>query len=185
MEEINTITKSYRDAASVTYISESDGGCDEDTACHAGKSEEDYGPSSNEGGIIEELPSEENVRSGRVPPYGGRCAVDYRSTSSSSVFPSEYERGIYQAIHRRNNGRDRPEWWREREWGPKPIGFRNGRDYHYIYWRRAYFKYLIILYDNFIKTLKSYKGFSNTRLSLEDFIDLAYLNSSGFIIKNT
>jgi hypothetical protein len=183
MEETDTVRKSYRDAASITYISESDGECDEDASSDAGKSEKNYGSASDERRV--DTWNEDDVQSGRVPPYGGRCAIDYRSTNATSIFPSDYERGIYKAIHCRNNGRDRPEWWRERDWGPKPIGFRNGRDYHYIFWRRAYFKYLIVLYENFIKTLKSYKGFSNTRLSLEDFIDLAYLNSSGFIIKNT
>lgn len=175
MEEINPIAKSYRDAASTSFISETDPGCDENSSNASEKFEKDH-ESSNDGG---------DDKSGRIPPYGGRCASDYRSTQSSFVFPSEYERRIYQAINRGNNRRNRPEWWREGEWGPKPVGFRNGRDYHYIFWRRAYLKYLIILYENFIKSLKSYKGFSNTKISLEDFIDLAYLNSSGFIVKNT
>jgi hypothetical protein len=110
--------------------------------------------------------------------YGRVCGI-YRSVRDDK-FPTERERETYRALHRRNYGRNN-EPWRKFEWGEKPKGFREWRDYHYIFWRRTYLDYLIVLHKRFMKKLNSYKDFSKKKISLEKFIDFAYLNSSGYI----
>jgi len=109
----------------------------------------------------------------------GRICGIYRSIRDDG-FPTESERKAYYALHRRNYRRNN-EPWREFEWGAKPKGFREWRDYHYIFWRRSYLDYLIILHNLFIKKVNSYKDFSKKKISLEKFIEFAYINSSGYI----
>lgn len=113
-----------------------------------------------------------------ILPRGGVCGI-YR-TIRDDAFPTESERKAYYALHRRNYRRNN-EPWRDFEWGSKPKGFREWRDYHYIFWRRSYLDYLIILHDRFMKKVNSYKDFSKKKISLEKFIEFAYINSSGYI----
>lgn len=111
-------------------------------------------------------------------PNGRVCGI-YRSIRDDK-FPTDRERETYRALHRRNYRRNN-EPWRKFEWGEKPKGFREWRDYHYIFWRRTYLDYLIVLHQRFMKKVNSYKDFSKKKISLEKFIDFAYLNSSGYI----
>ena len=110
---------------------------------------------------------------------GRRICGVYRSLRDDS-FPTERERETYRALHRRDHRRNN-EPWRRFEWGEKPKGFREWRDYHYIFWRRSYIDYLIVLHERFMKKLNSYKDFSNKKISLEKFIEFVYINSSGYI----
>ena len=116
-----------------------------------------------------------------------RSAIDFdsrsRKQSSSYVFPSPHERKIYEAICC-GNRRNYFERWRG-EWGRKPQGFREGRDYHYWWWRKTYIDYLRIIYEKIIKKMKTYKEVSFRKINLEEFIELAYINSSGYITQYT
>lgn len=108
-----------------------------------------------------------------------RCASDYR-TPTTTFLPTPSERKLFNS----GNSRNYIERWRG-EWGHRPAGFREGRDFHYWWWRRTYIRYLRIIYDRLLKNINSYKKGSIRKIKFEEFIDFAYIHSSGYIINYT
>lgn len=143
--------------------------------------ERDDGPSNDEDGPrSKDDGGRDDAYEGDESSLHGRICSFYRSVPDKPL--TDYERKTITALHRRDNRRFN-EPWRKFEWGDKPRGFREWRDYHYIFWRRTYIDYIVIIYERFMKKLKTFKGFSNKKISLEQFIDFSYVNSSGYITK--